>query len=819
VINHYINTALRNGRRHWITTTVNILGLTLGFACLIAALGVVNYFSLDDTFYSGANRTYVVMGESTELGAPGKAQQSITTPWVLADSLRAQVGNDGVARITKASSHTAAIDGRLVELRTSFADQAFLDLFPLPFANGNVKQALIAPNSAVVSEAAAIRLFGRKDVVGKTILIDGKQSISISGVVQSPPQPSHIGDRESTAVVRFELLVSMDMLNVVAPPRDHLAPRPWDDSRGPSASITYIRLKEGANSFAQLTARLAEYTKAYPTSENRYFVAYPLVKLRQLQLAGELNGLGLSWQTMLSIIAVVVLMASCLNYANLATAIQLSRNKELGLRRAIGAHIRHLVVQSLVETTMHVALALTASALVVLAVRPLVVRALDVDVGYAWLHAGDLWIALSIAVASVTMLAGLLPTLLISRTKITVSLHQSRGEATKHPAARWLVSAQFFLVSALLIGILIVKSQHNALRDYALRSLPEAVLTIDNNLQNSGVSYDTLRNELRLMPGIAAVSGASFAPWGVGFDRHPLSKSLAPQDQGFPVMGINVAYGYFDSMKIETIAGRSFDQMSETFTRSRNIESVIDRTTARALGFENPQAAIGSIIYPGSSLKMLRDLGITLNVVGVVEDKAWQFSSGDSRGTVYQRPVGHALTPIIRLDGSHLTQGIASVDSVWRKLAPNFALRRTFLDERIERYIYERNVSVRVVAWLTTLAVLIAVSGLVGMSVHMATGRRHEIGVRKTLGARTTQIASLLLKDCAKPVIIGNIFAWPIAFLSTQGYVEQFVHKEDLSIVPFAIGLGCTLGIASIAVMWQTMRAARLNPANVLRHE
>ncbi|HTE42650.1 MAG TPA: FtsX-like permease family protein, partial [Steroidobacteraceae bacterium] len=136
-----------------------------------------------------------------------------------------------------------------------------------------------------------------------------------------------------------------------------------------------------------------------------------------------------------------------------------------------------------------------------------------------------------------------------------------------------------------------------------------------------------------------------------------------------------------------------------------------------------------------------------------------------------------------------------------------------------EQFIAQRDSTARIINLVAALAVGIATAGLIGMSIHMARRRRHEIGVRKTLGARSSQVTTLLLRDATKPVLLGNIIAWPLAYLATHEYISNYAHQVNFSPWPFALGLTLTLLVAIVAVSWQTLRAARLNPATVLRHE
>jgi putative ABC transport system permease protein len=173
-----------------------------------------------------------------------------------------------------------------------------------------------------------------------------------------------------------------------------------------------------------------------------------------------------------------------------------------------------------------------------------------------------------------------------------------------------------------------------------------------------------------------------------------------------------------------------------------------------------------------------------------------------------------ARVAAIEVDG-----GIAAIDAVWKRLAPNAAISRRFLDEIFESAFRYWLLVNQLFGLLALMAFSICIAGLFGMATYVAGRRRHEIGVRKTLGATTRQMIALLLVGFGKPVLVANLVAWPFAYLAARGYLNQFSQSIELTPLPFLLSLGITLAIAGVAVVGQTLRAARATPAQVLRHE
>jgi putative ABC transport system permease protein len=186
---------------------------------------------------------------------------------------------------------------------------------------------------------------------------------------------------------------------------------------------------------------------------------------------------------------------------------------------------------------------------------------------------------------------------------------------------------------------------------------------------------------------------------------------------------------------------------------------------------------------------------------------------------MYMLDPASAALPIIRIDGSDMRAALAEIDSVWNRLAPNVTIKRRLMDEVLSSSLTVFTAITNGFQAVAMLALVIAVLGLIGMSMHIIGRRTHEIGVRKSLGASVKQILVLLLKDLSKPIVIANVAAWPLAFGAMSLYLSIFVTRTTLSVAPFLLSLIITLIVAWTAVIVQATRAARLNPATVLRHE
>src|SRR5262249_14405947 len=250
---------------------------------------------------------------------------------------------------------------------------------------------------------------------------------------------------------------------------------------------------------------------------------------------------------------------------------------------------------------------------------------------------------------------------------------------------------------------------------------------------------------------------------------------------------------------------------------------VVDRAFVTALGLGTPEEAVDKLVYrppPPVALAAAPPQQPPLRIIGVVEERAFSFfkTPNNTAGAMYTLQADLGVT-IARVKAADLEAGLAGIDSAWKQLAPNVAINRRFLDEVFER-AYANYVRINhLFGTLSVMAFAICVAGLFGMAAFVAGRRRREIGVRKTLGGTTRQMAAMLLVGFFRPVLIANLIAWPAGYFAARKYLNQFSQSIALTPWPFVLSVAITVAIAWLAVVGQTLRAARTTPAEVLRNE
>ncbi len=327
------------------------------------------------------------------------------------------------------------------------------------------------------------------------------------------------------------------------------------------------------------------------------------------------------------------------------------------------------------------------------------------------------------------------------------------------------------------------------------------------------------------------VAAVDQQPW-MGTSVAALTHTRDSNEQFVAPLIYAVTADFFAALDIPLLAGRLFDPahgedvFPGIFPRAirmldplKTYSIVIDRLTAQQLGWTVPQTAINQIIYV--PLGRLGAVDQPVRIIGVVGDKPLSLTSSGANANMFvfvPDAIGFREI-LVRVSGRETGKAVAAIDATWNKLAPNVPLSRQFIDEVFDQsYATFTRIS-QVIAGLSILALVISMLGLFGTAFFIASRRRHEIGVRKTLGASTRQVAALLLRDFSKPIVIANLVAWPFAYWAVQAYLSVFVHRIAITPLPFIASFLIALIIAWAAVGGQTIRAARLRPATVLRYE
>lgn len=836
MLKHYLIVAWLNVRNRPFAALINILTLSLGLVCFILAASIAAFWSRADQHFVNAGRTFVMTSEWRLLDG-SETSSGVALPLTndhLARLLRSDFPRiESIARVTRLSKTTPVRAGeRVGRLRGFAADPTFLEIFDLPFVDGDPREALRAPGSIILTKEAAQTLFGDAQAIGKSITLFGDFNATVTGIIDRIPDPSHMG-RSVGAPLRFDLLASRDahehLVRAFTGGRDSIQ-LPVDWYNGQNA--TYVMLPADASlNASMLRVQLPAFVERHVPASERRRVQFGL----DIVPVGDLLGMGVRdslfpQQSAMSVpllligLGSIVLAVACINFASLATARAAGRVREVGVRKAIGAGPRQLIVQFLLEAGILTAAALVIALALVLISTPLLQQTIGIDlrsvVSAELIRSGLSLVALGIAV---TIAAGFYPAFVLSRVHPAASIRAAPAGSGSNALTAVLVAVQFALATFLLIGVCIVHEQNENLERAGREIAGDTLLVIENTTEITGLRQETLRQELLTLPQVLSDTAMETLPWTNEFRRMLLATSPSASTVQRTALLYVIGHDFFEAFDIPLLAGRRFDSeraddiANKAHNPSRTQNIVISRTLAVELGFSSPAAAVDETVYIPSSVT--GETARSFRVIGVVADKTLNIAS--RYGT---RPNAYLFYPsshfhVVRLASEDIAGTLGAIDALSKRLLPNLAPDRRFVADYFnESYANFARIN-QAFTVLALIAWTISTVGLYAMAVMVARRRTHEIAIRKTLGARTSQIVMLLLRSFTTPVLIANAIAWPFAYVAIRAYLEVFIDPIALTPWPFVIALVVSLSIAWIAVGGQTWRAAKSAPAQVMRYE
>ena len=831
MLTHCLTLSLREFRRAPIPAVLNVLTLSLGLVCFIWIYFFVHYWLLSEDSFENADRTYVITTTMENRDSAVLLGTFPTTTIHHARYLKAEYPElETVARSAYAADTSASTGERGLRLTRLIVDPEFLEIFDLPFRVGDPRNALTGPYSVVLTHDTATRLFGNEDPLGKRLIIANQVETTVTGVIDSLPDPSHLA--------QIELLASWDVWEAIQQARNPSVPfDPPEDWFGAYCCTTYVLLPDGGSLTEwEFVEDLKGFAGRRVTAEelavtNLEVGATPLVGHGMVAVDSALartTRMTVSFTTLLLALGGVVVLIACANYANLAAARSVGRAREVGIRKAVGANPFQIAVQYWLDAGLLVAAAIVIAAFSVSIVGPAFESEFGLVVNLTALGAGNVVALLLSLLVTVTLIAGAYPAWILSRVPAVNALRVGQLRSGPRFVSTVLVGTQFAVASFLLIAVFVMYSQNSELRRVGLGGSVDSIIVIDSPSTLTGIETETLRAELLKIPEVAAVTASIPAPWGQGLNLGTITRSpdtSAAREMAFLNL---IDLDFFDVLEIPLLAGRVFDRDRDIAVRYRQgqgspgpVNVVVERGLAESLGFVSPAAAVDQMVYllgnalfrstDGDNLQPIR-------IIGVVENRPLHLTGAGARWNFFLL-FDDPEFQIVRVSERAVADAIESIDRVWNALSPGMAISRQFLDDVFNETNRASRLVNAIFVLLAVMALFIAIMGLIGMSIHVAGLRRHEMAVRKVLGATTTKLFRSLLMNFAKPVLVASLVAWPISYLAAQAYLSIFMHRMELTPLPFTLSLAFTMGIALFAVTGQALMAARVKPARQLRNE
>ena len=823
MLRNYIAAALGNLSRNWLYAGITILGLSVSFS---AAILIGLYLRDEYGFDRFIPRYQDIYRVEMALVLPGQKPMP-------GDFVQASVAGElklafpeiiDIARLT-ASRGLLKVGGTVTSEPVSWADPDFFAILRMPVLAGDPNAAMRSPDGLVLTHQMARKYFGQDAPLGRTVLLSPDAGgprmapvyhpMRVMAVLQDTPASSHLTAQ----------LFAPARAPFSATSADELHPSPYN-----SDQLTYVRLKPGSSP-GEWGARFKLVEEALSTSPAgapspfRYSLA-PLGALHftsagpspitappgDRRVDGGIAAVG----------GLIVLIAG-INFVNLMTARATRRAVEVGIRKAVGARRRDLVLQFMGEALIYVATAILLAVALCELLLPWLNAFVGRDLRFRYLSDPALGTALLGCAGVTTLLAGAYPSMVLSAYRPAAALNGGASQVSGSAAVRQgLVVVQF----AILVGLIVMTATIYRQTQFSLHDAMR--LNADQVLFMPAPCDSALSREAGNIPGVRAAACASNSAMqlsggnAVGVGKAPSFMTMARGEVGV---------GFFELHGLRPVAGRFFsrdhgeDVLLDRPNASLDLQPsvILNEAGARRLGYANPADAVGKTILwmrpspalPANSFPTPRPS----QVVGIAPD----YTLGSIRTTIPPTLffVDPAQTPLLtlKLDRDRIPEALQALARLWRATGRQGPPDFTF-ETRSVQALYKDVVTQEIaLAICSGLAIVIACLGLFALAAFTTEQRTKEIGVRKAMGASTFDVVRLLLWQFTKPVLWANLIAWPAAFWAMSHWLHGFAYRVDLPPWLFAGAAGAAVLIAWATVSIHAWTVARARPSTALRYE
>ncbi|GHM99141.1 ABC transporter permease [Cytophagales bacterium WSM2-2] len=791
---HHLLITWRNFGRNPSYALLNIGGLAIGLTvALVVGLWVTDELSYNTSFDHHDRIAQLMVRGTNSSGV--YVQWAASPPY--APALRQQFGDDfeHMLMFSQPWDRILATSTVSIVKKGYYAEPGAAEMLTLDMLEGN-RSGLSAVNSILLSQSAAHALFGQETALGKTVRIDSKTDVTVTGVYKDIPFNSDFADMQFLAP--WELYVTVN--------------RQWmrlDDWRQ-NGFLAFAEIKEGRD-FAAVSQKIKDVKKLHAPPEeaknNPQFFLHPMNKWRlysDLESSIETGRIKLVW--MFGTIGSFVLILACINFMNLATARSEKRAKEVGIRKTAGSGRFQLILQFFSESVMIAFLAFVVALIAVYLLLPVFNQMAEKQME---LPLGNLifWMGCLAFTLFTGLLAGSYPALYLSSFQPGLVL---KGKATTGGSGvlrRALLVIQFSVSIALIIGVSVVFRQIETGKQQSIGYDPNGLLWVNTRTNVIHEHIDAVRNELVTSGKVTDVAEAlnpvnMFNAVVSGFDWTGTGPN---NDLGFRCVWSSHENG--KALGWNILEGRDFDRAYAGDTASM----ILNEAAVAAMQLKNP---VGTIIRMN-----IFDKSSSFKVVGVVKDLLMESPYSPVRKTIYMVGNGHNVVNIRLSKGTSLEKGIAEVQRIFSRYDPSSPFVFELADVALAKKFGEEERIGKLAATFAGLAVFISMLGILGLASFVAERRSKEIAIRKVLGATVATIWQMLSKDFVMLVLLSCLIAIPLSWYYMHDWLQQFEIQTNLSWWIFAVAVLVTLSITLFTVSYQTIRAAVVNPVKSLRSE
>ncbi|HEX2975002.1 MAG TPA: ABC transporter permease [Bacteroidales bacterium] len=768
--------------------TLNVFGLSLGLAAVIYISIWVSSELGYDSFFPNADRIYRV---ESLINFSGDPSVWTITPAPVAASVKKDFPEvEDAVLMQRGYQRGIKVDDKLFTVdNLFFTDHSYFTVFSPQLVKGNLSELLTGPDEIVISRRIAGTLFGDQDPIGKTVLFNNSDLLTVTGVLEDSPLNTHL---------KVDYLVPFSLLK-----KEGQDLESW----GRIDFMTYILLKKQADP-EQFNDKLSGYWQTKIQGPDRTLFINPLTRVYLYRDPGfgkikypYANKGPITRVILFSVIGIVLLLIACINFINLSVALASRRAKEIGVRKVNGASRKDLILHLFGESLLQTSVATIAALIIVMALLPVFSRVSGMEYSLSGLFSlKNILIYLSLTLFT-GFIAGLYPAVVLSSfnpIKVIKPMPEDIVQGTG--LRKILVIIQFGLAFIFIFCILVINKQISFMQKSDLGFDKERMMVLYPRVKPENI--DAIAAEIAKFPGVKGVAVGGNVPVNMG-NFNTITK-WDGNDAGTPLMFfmMQVDDDYLDLLNIKLIDGRKF------FKGNITDEVIVNEAAVRKMEMKDP---LGKTIWSGKT---------RYSIVGVVKDFHFHKLKEEVKPVfIFKRKEWWMKMIFVKLEPGDHSGVVNNITDLIKKNAPGYPVNYRFLDQEAEKYYdNEKRLSTLVNA-ATILSIVISCIGLFSLTAFTIRKRSREIGVRKAYGATTSSVLLLLQKDFSRLVLISSLIAIPAGFYIVGKWLNSYASHIKITPVYFIAAILIIVTVAALTLIFHSVRAANLNPAETLKNE
>jgi ABC-type antimicrobial peptide transport system permease subunit len=774
----FFTSLFRNFRKNSTSSIVNVIGLSLGFTCFLFIFIWVRDEQSYERFFKNADNIYRVV--EIQHYADGKPFPVAVTPTPLAPALKKKYPEIAKASLCIIGDPLLKINNKTYTESGIYVDKEFLEIFDFSYVYGNSLTALKDKGNVIITEGLAEKYFKKTNPVGKTILLDTKNQVTVSAVIKDLPRNSLF---QCKLIASADIIINKDARNY------------W----GSNWLRTFILLKKGTqiNDFNKKIKRaLIEMVGG----GNTELEAQSLTEIH-LHSAGkyvaDYGSLGdILYVRILTLVAIFILLIASINYMNLSTAQFAKRSLDSGVKKILGISRKSLIANLLGESVFIAVVSLV----VALLLFSLLLPEFENLTGKQFLpaHFSYFYPSAFLIAVIVGIFSGIYPAFFFSSVS-PVSIIKGKFRVSRSYLRQILIVFQFFISITFIIATIFVTRQIQFIQTRKLGIDRENIVYIRNG-EDFKKNYAFAKEELLKNPNILSVARGNQIPTSF-LNSSGLDWDGKNPNESYLFHTENVDEDYQKTFGLEMVEGRFF---SKAFNDKNSI--IINQKAAEIFKFKN---------ITGTTFRLN---GQTRTIIGVVRDFHFKSLHHKIEPFIFFYPT-EGETTFMKVKAAGITNTLAYINKVYNKSESNKPFAYSFLDKDYEQLYRSEQRMGKLFAYFSFFAIFISCMGLFGVTIFTIQNQIKGIGIRKVNGAKETEIITMLNIDFIKWVTIAFIIACPVAWYAVNKWLQNFAYKTELSWWVFILAGLLALVIALLTVSIQSYKAATRNPVEALRYE